>query len=202
MRKILNKFLAVFVSFVMAITMIPLSGIVSHAETTVGDSSTVKTYYERVRNPTTLETGDEVLITYGTKALVANSDRTLTEGPITENDNKLTEVPDGSVWKVNKSYSWNSWSNGYFFETEKVANDNRLKVDDKGIAIGNEPSPFTVTSVGKIYREKKGIRNDFSITYDNGFKGQVDEKAYNSKEFTFYKKVEGKVKLTINYKLL
>ena len=81
----------------MAITMIPLSGIVSHAETTVGDQSTVKTYYEKVNDPTTLETGDEVLITYGTKALVANSNRTLTEGPITENDNKLTEVPDGSV---------------------------------------------------------------------------------------------------------
>lgn len=198
MRKILNKFLAVFVSFVMAITMIPLSGIVSHAETTVGDQSTVKTYYEKVNDPTTLETGDEVLITYGTKALVANSNRTLTEGPITENDNKLTEVPDGSVWKVNKPYSW---SNKYFFETEKVAYYNRVKVDDKGIGIGDESSPFTVTSDSKIYREKYGRKNDYSITYDNGFKGQVDEKASNSKAFTFYKKVEGKVKLTINYKL-
>lgn len=200
MRKILNKFLAVFVSFVMAITMIPLSGIVSHAETTVGDSSTVKTYYEKVSNPTTLVTGDEVLITYGTKALVANSDRTLTEGEITEG-NKLTEaqVPDGSVWKVTKENSWGSTK--YFFETDKVASNNRLKVDSNGIAIGNEPSPFTVTLGGKIYREKRGKRNDFSITYDNGFKGQVDEGASKSKAFTFYKKVEGKVKLTINYKL-
>ena len=47
MRKILNKFLAVFVSFVMAITMIPLSGIVSNAENDgveVGDSSNVKKF--------------------------------------------------------------------------------------------------------------------------------------------------------------
>ena len=197
MRKILNKFLAVFVSFVMAITMIPLSGIVSHAETTVGDPNTVNTYYEKVSKPTTLETGDEVLITYGTKALVANSDGTLTEGEITEGD-KLTDVPDGSVWKVNKPNSMGV--NKYFFETDKVDSSNRLKVDSNGIAIGNEPSPFTVTLGGKIYREKRGKRNDFSITYDNGFKGQVDEGASKSKAFTFYKKVEVKVKLTINYK--
>ena len=206
MRKILNKFLAVFVSFVMAITMIPLSGIVSHAETTVGDQSTVKTYYEKVSNPTTLETGDEVLITYGTKALVANSDGNLGEGPITKTeDDKLIKVPDGSVWKVTKQNSMGG--NKYFFETDKVDSNNRLKVGKNSISIGPENNAFTVTSNGKIYRERYwspfGDSTDYAITYDNsnGFTGKADEGASNSTAFTFYKKVQSNVKLTINYKL-
>lgn len=196
MRKILNKFLAVFVSFVMAITMIPLSGIVSHAETTVGDQSTVKTYYEKVSNPTTLVTGDEVLITYGTKALVANSDGNLGEDDIGSSD-KLTKVPDGSVWKVTKSNS------KYYFKTDKRGNKNTLNVNRNSISLGSDGNPLTVTSEGKIYlvRGYTDWRKDYAITYDSGFTGTEDEGASSSTAFTFYKKVQDKVKLTINYKL-
>ncbi len=200
MRKNLNKFLAVFVSFVMAITMIPLNGFVSHAEESVievGDASSVTTVYEKVSDPTTLVTGDEVLITYGTHALVADSSGKLKESSITEAD-KLTEVPDGSIWKVTKN------SGKYFFETDKVTSNNRLKVSSDSISIGSEDSGFTVTSDGKIYRERWslfGDGTDYAITYDNEFTGNEDEKAANSTSFTFYKKVQSKVTLTINYKL-
>ena len=197
MKKSFNKFLAVFVSFVMAIGMVPFSGFVSHAETAVGDALTVETYYQKVNNPTTLDKGDEVLITYGTKALVAKSDSTLSEGDIAGGDT-LTEVPDGSVWKVTKS--WDS----YFFETDKVgsSSDNRLKVSSDSISIGSETNGFTVTSEGKIYRNRwlgLGDTTDYSITYNNGFTGIKDEGASNSTAFTFYKKVQSKVKLTITY---
>ena len=37
MRKYARKFLAFFVSFVMAVAMVPMNGFVSHAETAVGD---------------------------------------------------------------------------------------------------------------------------------------------------------------------
>lgn len=197
MRKYARKFLAFFVSFVMAVAMVPMNGFVSHAETAVGDLSTVETYYEKVNYPTTLDTGDEVLITYGTKALVAKSDATLTEGTIAGGD-KLTEVPDGSVWKVTKGYT------RYFFETDKVDSNNRLKVSRNSISIGSETNGFTITSEGKIYRDRMslfGDGTDYSITYNNGFTGIEDEDASNSTAFTFYKKVQSNVKLTINYKL-
>ena len=164
MRKYARKFLAFFVSFVMAVAMVPMNGFVSHAETAVGDLSTVETYYEKVNYPTTLDTGDEVLITYGTKALVAKSDATLTEGTIAGGD-KLTEVPDGSVWKVTKGYT------RYFFETDKVDSNNRLKVSRNSISIGSETNGFTITSEGKIYRDRMslfGDGTDYSITYNNG----------------------------------
>nr|WP_295676723.1 vWA domain-containing protein [uncultured Intestinibacter sp.] len=199
MKKYARKFLAFFVSFVMAVAMVPMNGFVSHAETIVGDSSTVETYYEKVNDPTTLDTGDEVLITYETKALVAKSGSTLTEGTIAGGD-KLTEVPDGSVWKVTKS---SSSSNNYFFKTDKVSDgSNQLRVSKSSIDIGSETNGFTITSKGKIYRVRGwSLSKDYSITYNNGFTGIEDEEASNSTAFTFYKKVQSNVKLTINYKL-
>lgn len=190
MRKILNKFLAVFVSFVMAITMIPLSGIVSHAENDgveVGDSSNVTSVYERVYDPSKLEDGDEVIISSGTNALKADKNGNIGSQNITISSNdRISSTEDGTVWKV-------SGSNGsYTFENSNVTgNYKKLYLDDDGLSIG-KGNTWRVNSNGRIsYYYNYICYNNDSFTYTN--------KIWNATNLSFYKKVN-RAQLTINYK--
>lgn len=192
MRKFLNKFLAVFVSFVMAIGMVPMSGFVSHAETTaleVGDPSSVTPAYEKVPDPSKLADGDEVLISYDGNVLVANTNGEIGKDTITVNNKVVSTAPKGSVWKV-------SGTNGsYTFENSNVSgSDKKLNLSRNSISIGSGHT-LTVTYDGKIYRSS--AFSTYYMCYSNGFTGT--RSSYYASSFTFYKKVN-RAQLTINYK--
>lgn len=197
MRKILNKFLAVFVSFVMAITMIPLSGIVSHAENgsvEVGKNSSVTSAYEKVSDPMTLKTGDEVIIAYGNNALSADDKGNIGSQDIDISNDRVSSAKAGVVWKV-------SGSNGsYTFENSNVSgNDKKLNLNSNGISMGSGDT-LTVNSNGQIYIQTTNSRYNYYyyISYDDGFYGNGYYWNYGT-QFTFYKKVN-RAQLTINYK--
>lgn len=195
MRKILNKFLAVFVSFVMAITMIPLSGIVSHAENDgveVGDSSNVTSVYERVSDPSKLGDGDEVIIASGTNALKADKNGNIGKDTITLNNN-VASPKEGTVWKV-------SGSNGsYTFANDNVSgSNNKLNLNSNRISIGSGDT-LSVNSNGQISTKKYGTT--YYMYYDAYYRDEfttTDWGQYHATQFTFYKMVN-RAQLTINY---
>lgn len=208
MKKSFNKFLAVFVSFVMAVGMVPFSGFVADAATVVGDSSTVTTTYKQVE-PSDLANGDKVLITYDGNVLVAKNSTTAgkSDTTIASDASEITNPPTGSVWNLVES------SGKYFFEVTDVetgempaSGANRLKVDDKGLRISDESSGFTLASNGRIYRQSSWPPY-YGIAYENDFIGKayynsslVGTPISNATKFTFYKKIDV-AKLTINYQI-
>lgn len=212
MKKSFNKFLAVFVSFVMAVGMVPFSGLVADAATVVGDSSAVTTTYKQVE-PSDLTDGDQVLITYNGNVLVAKTSTTAgkSDTTIASDASEITNPPKGSVWNLVES------DGKYFFEVTDVetgdmpaSGANRLKVDDQGLRISDESSGFTLASNGRIYRER-GFSNPpyYGIAYENDFIGKGyyifswDETTIsisNATKFTFYKKIDV-AELTINYQI-
>lgn len=199
MKRFLNKFLAVFVSFVMAIGMVPMSGLVSHAETTaleVGNPASVTTAYEKVSDPSKLENGDEVIISYNGNALVADTNSNIGKDTITPSNEVVSNAPTGSVWKV-------SGTNGsYIFENSNVSgSSNKLNLSSSGISIGSGDT-LTVNSDGKIYREVEiedfwgTSTQPYYIRYRNN---NFTTQPFYGTSFTFYKKVN-RAQLTINYK--
>ena len=202
MRKILNKFLAVFVSFVMAITMIPLSGIVSHAENDgveVGDSSSVTSVYEKVYNPTTLKTGDEVIIAYDTNALKADKDGNIGKDTIKVNDDIVSSAPEGTVWKVSESNGSYTFANDNVSGSNNKLNLSRNNMNIK-VSIG-EGNTLTISSKGQIYRSSDtSSKYYYYLIYKNDeFSGSFTGNIANVNGLTFYKKVN-RAQLTINYK--
>lgn len=192
MRKNLNKFLAVFVSFVMAITMIPLNGFVSHAEESVievGDASSVTTVYEKVSDPSKLEDGSEVIIASGTNALKAD-EKGIGKDTITIANDVVSSAPKGTVWKA-------SGSNGkYTFENIDLTENNKLNLATDSVSIGSG-NELNVNSSGQIYISSGSSSWNSTYLYYNNSNFTVSSFLYAT-QFTFYKKIN-RAQLTINY---
>lgn len=96
MRKYARKFLAFFVSFVMAVVMVPMNGFNSYA----ADTTVTVITYQKVTSRDNLDSTKEYVI-YSKGYALANNNGSISAEEVTLTGENPT-VPDSAIWKISK----------------------------------------------------------------------------------------------------
>ncbi|MFR2315475.1 vWA domain-containing protein [Terrisporobacter sp.] len=114
MRKYTRKLLAFFVSFVMAVVMVPMNGFNSYA----ADTTVSVTTYQKVTSTNNWESDKEYVIYSNGYALV-NKNGSISAQQVTLTGENPT-VPDSAIWKISKSGSnYNVSNNNKYLNISK-----------------------------------------------------------------------------------
>ena len=138
MRKYTRKLLAFFVSFVMAVVMVPMNGFNSYA----ADTTVSVTTYQKVTSTNNWESDKEYVIYSNGYALV-NKNGSISAQQVTLTGENPT-VPDSAIWKISKSGDYYNISN----------NNQYLNINDK-LSLGDSQNLKIRSSADRIYNSDK-----------------------------------------------
>lgn len=124
MRKYARKFLAFFVSFVMAVVMVPMNGFNSYA----ADTTVTVITYQKVTSTNNWDSDGEYVIYSNGYALV-NDNGSISAQQVTLTGENPT-VPDAAIWKIFKSGSNYNISN-------KLDNNKYLNISEDKLSLGS-----------------------------------------------------------------
>lgn len=135
MRKYARKFLAFFVSFVMAVVMVPMNGFNSYAADTTVDVTT----YQKVTSRDNLDSTKEYVI-YSNGYALANNNGSISAEKVTLTGENPT-VPDSAIiWKISKisDKNYNISNNNQYLninDTLSLESSQNLKINSSASRI-------------------------------------------------------------------
>ena len=190
MRKYARKFLAFFVSFVMAVVMVPMNGFNSYA----ADTTVSVTTYQKVTSRDNLDSTKEYVI-YSNGYALANNNGSISAEEVTLTGENPT-VPDSAIWKISKisDKNYNISNNSKYLNinyTLSLESSQNLKINSSASRISYsdyylkfDNTSWTVStskSDVKIYEKVTTTKVIKDLTPDN--KIYNDDDATSGKEY-------------------